>query len=223
MQLGQGGDTGWPRPPGHLPVLHLQHRQQRKPTVVLTGTFQPDQSPGPPGSVPRHHTGTGRGTAAGPAVSAATRPPLNCNLVAARCSSNSCGRLRSPNPVRPREAGTRSSLPTALRLTLGWDCFDSSHQTAEVTALSGDGRGQGCPVCRGTRACLGQLLSLTRAKGLGRDGEGRKSLCQAGVPLSVTLLQSWGGGSGPIAASRLFSPWGAAEADAELRRGSLGD
>ena len=190
--------------------------------MVLTGSFQPDQSPSPAGSVPRHHAGTRRGTAAGPAGSAATRPPLDCNRAAARCSSNNCGRFKSPIQVQPRQAGTCSPLPTTPRLTLARHCFDGSHQTAERTAPSGDGRRQGCPVCRRAPARLGQLLSLTRTEGLVRDRAGRRSLCQAGVPLSVTLLQGRAGGSSPIAAAWPFSPWGAAEADAEPGRASLG-
>lgn len=51
---------------------------------------------------------------------------------------------------------------------------------------------------------------------------GRRSLCQAGVPLSVTLLQGTGGGSGPIAATWLFSPWGAAKADTGAGEGVPG-
>lgn len=137
---GQGDTQDDQGPAGQLPALHLQHHQQRKPTVVLTGGFQMDQSPGPAGSIPWHHIGTRRGIAAGPAVSAATRPLLDCSAAAARCSSDSCGRLKSPNQIRPREAGTHSPLQTTPRLTLARDCFDSSHQTAEITALSGDGR-----------------------------------------------------------------------------------
>lgn len=170
-------------PPGQLPALHLQHCQQGKPTEGLTGGFQVDQPPGPAGSIPRHHAGTRRGIAAGLTASAATHPPLDCNPVAVHCSTNSCGRLKSPNRVWPREAGTRSPLPTTPRLTLARDCFDSSCQAAEITAPSGDGRRKGCPVCQPARARLRLLLSLTRAKGLWRDGVGRRSPCQAGVPL----------------------------------------
>lgn len=59
----------------------------------------------------------------------------------------------------------------------------------------------GLPRCRRARAWLGQLLPLPRAEGLGREGEGSRSLRQAGVPLSVTLLQ--GGG---VAVALLWPP-----------------
>lgn len=114
-----------------------------------------------------------------------------------RCSTNSCGRLKSPNRVWPREAGTHSPLPTTPRLTLARDSFDSSCQAAEITAPSRDGRRQSCPGCQPAQARLRLLLSLTRAKGLQKDGAGRRSPCQAGVPLrgGVAVAPLWVCGS----------------------------